>query len=331
MYTDNILDIQHIRTGRSTRSDTPIATDFDLVDLAAELKSTIAVVAGSSLNNSGVEMVTEIDEACPLVYCPKSQLIRAIMNPVTNALRYTSKGQIKFSLRWESVEDNRVKLRIEISDTGRGMTELQLKTVAVLFSTSNMGSMGIGMYVCKTIVEGLGGTLEVSSTEGEGTRVTIEVTLEPLSPSSTHAEGTPARLHAGLEDVTPHARVLLVDDTIMNNTLAKMMLEKLNCHVTQAYDGREALVFMKTGSFDLVLMDINMPDLNGVQCVQKFRAWEKENSIGKPMYICAHTGKVTADDQLLYDSCGFDGFIARPCNPRKMHELVSSLCIQTKQ
>ena len=121
-------------------------------------------------------------------------------------------------------------------------------------------------------------------------------------------------------------RVLLVDDTIINSNLGKMMLEKLNCSVTQAYDGLEALKLLKSGVYDLVLMDINMPEMSGMECVSQYRKWESQHVLDGPrMQIYAHTSKCTADDQMAYNSCGFDGFIPRPCNPRRMHELVHSL------
>ena len=120
-------------------------------------------------------------------------------------------------------------------------------------------------------------------------------------------------------------RVLLVDDTMMNITLGKMMLEKLHCSVTQAYDGLEALHLLKSEVYDLVLMDISMPEMSGTECVSQYRIWEmQQRTDGHRMHIYAHTSKCTADDQMLYNRCGFDGFIPRPCNPRRMHELISS-------
>ena len=132
----------------------------------------------------------------------------------------------------------------------------------------------------------------------------------PASPSNTH--------------------VLLVDDTIMNNTLGKLMLEKLNCMVTQAYDGREALTLLKNSKYDLVLMEICMVEMSGIDSVAQYRAWEREHRPGYLMCIYAHTSSCTPEHQTLYDSCGFSGFIPRPCRPRNMLELIRSVTDKTQ-
>jgi len=333
MYASNLDDIEH--TSSASESRVALA-DHNPVDLATELSSMLASLDGGSMQNPGVEIIADIDKTCPSVCCPKSQLLRAIMNPMTNAMRYTTRGHVTFKLRWSLVDDHHVKCCIDISDTGKGMTELQLKTVTVLCSTSDAETMGIGMHVSKTTIEGLGGTLNIRSALGQGTTVAIEVALRCHSQSLPNVEGD-EKLVEIEEDTTvvvptpmstPHSsvRVLLVDDTIMNSALGKTMLEKLNCSVTLAYDGEEALDLLKrqggNGEYDLVLMDIDMPGMSGTDCVLQYRAWEAQQRPNSRTRVYAHTSKATVVDKLLYDSCGCDGCLVKPCNPRKLRHLV---------
>ena len=116
VYTANILDIHHIKDGRAVA-----ANNSEPVDLAAELDSMITSLTGSLLQKQDVEMITEIDRSCPLVFCPKSQLVRAIMNPMMNAIRYTTQGSTSFTLQWTPVKDDQVRISIRISDTGKGV------------------------------------------------------------------------------------------------------------------------------------------------------------------------------------------------------------------
>jgi len=205
--------------------------------------------------------------------------------------------------------------------------------------------MGIGMFVCKNVLDCLKGTVGVSSKPRGGTTVSMQVTLPAWKFTPTEVASRP--VYQSLEEEVSAAlgssqacakaaeakhinkiagtkpSVLLVDDTVMNNTLGKKMLLKQDCLVTQAFDGREALEIMKSETFTLVLMDMNMPVMDGKESVTLYRVWEKEHRRGYRQRIYAYTANCSPADQVEYVEAGCDGFVARPCNSSRFRDLIS--------
>jgi len=356
MYTENVLDVQRIQV------NSMLPEDPAPVDLALELQCMVDCIAGSALKKPGVRMLTQIDSACPTVRCPTSHFIRAVMNPLTNAMKYTNEGHVKLTFDWHADTDTEVHCRVVISDTGVGIKKDQVMHICELFHTSKMthDSMGIGMFVCKNVIQRLNGTVNIESIPGEGTSIIIKVVLpiwnlkEPQGASLVHQEAAapvasnattveplppnplaPARMSkassatdlSGMDQAVVQKNnhvptVLLVDDTVMNNTLGKKMLTKLGCSVTQAFDGLEALNKMKEQEFSLVLMDISMPVMDGKESVRQYRAWEQENRPGCRQKIYAYTGNCNPTDQTEYSRVGCDGCVPRPCKPARFRELA---------
>jgi len=317
---NDILDMSKIEAGKLELESVP----FALNGLAQRIEELHAVRA----EEKGLEFEVLIGSGLgtPREGDPH-RLQQILHNLVSNAIKFTEKGEVtvKISGRTNS------PLVIEVRDTGIGMTPAQLSRLHDEFSqadasvTRRFGGTGLGMAITLTLIEKMGGTILVNSIFGEGT--TIQVSL-PL-PESPGAVGKPAEQASALVSLQG-VRVLAADDNATNRAVLEVMLTRRGADVVLVSDGQQAVNAWTTGEFDVVLLDIAMPVMDGPTALYEIRALEAK--LGRePVPIIAVTANVMAHQVAEYLTLGFDSCLAKPLNSGDMALVISTFVAQARK
>lgn len=281
--------------------------DFSLLKLVAELKSTL----GISARKKNLEFEVIQDPELPEFYKGDSLRIRQIlMNLIGNAVKFTDKGKVSLKVTKEAG-----KLHFAVQDTGIGIQADRLDkifepfTQADISTTRRFGGTGLGTTICKQLTELMGGKIWVESNLGKGS--TFHVLL-PLKEGKHKQEN---KIQIGIR--LPPLKILVVDDVEKNTELVSLLLQNLGHQVESSYNGEDAVKKVTTGSFDLVLMDVQMPGLDGHQATRVIRMHEIQGNVPRTP-ILALTASVFEEDKSAASSAGMDGFVSKPVEMDQM-------------
>jgi CheY-like chemotaxis protein len=225
-------------------------------------------------------------------------------------------------------------LRFAVEDTGIGIREERQERIFDAFTqadgsvTRKYGGTGLGLAICSKIVELAGGTISVRSTPGVGSSFDFTFPVQPgrtLENPAVPAESTPPPLD------TRQLRVLLAEDNPVNQMLCSRILSKAGHNVTVASDGRQAVRHYQDGNFDIILMDVQMPEWDGMQATAEIRAWERD--CGHHVPIIALTAHAMRDDRDKCLDSGMDGYLSKPIDTadlfREIYRLTATQARRT--
>lgn len=265
------------------------------------------IVATQSLNAERKGLAIHLEyEAETFFRGDPLRIQQIVLNLVTNAVKFTESGGVTLAITQPG--PNRVLLRV--SDTGIGIAEDRIERILEPFTqadasmTRRFGGTGLGTTIARQLTELMGGELSVNSTPGEGTTFWIDL---PLPPGEAVSESEPREQETPL----PFSRVLVADDAPQNLELLTTLLEQRGHEVSAAVDGEEALAHLRENTFDLVLMDFQMPKLNGHQVTRQMRELERAESRQRTPVI-ALTASVLQEDRKEAVDAGMDGFASKP-------------------
>jgi len=268
------------------------------------------------VHNKGIIITADIPEAAPdnLIGDPL-RLKQILLNLLSNAVKFTDEGEIRVTITVSKDQDNIALLDIRVNDSGIGMCPEALQRIFKPFVqadgsiTRKYGGTGLGLAICTRLVEVMGGRLWAESTEGIGSTFYIQVPFIVNEPVKKHHDGGSYDKSAPLWDGPP-LRILLVDDQKSNRFYASQVLQKCGHHVVEAHNGQQALMQWEKGSYDIVLMDLRMPVMDGIVATQTIR--EKEKEIGGHTMIIAVTAHILRGEEHDILKQGFDGYISKP-------------------
>lgn len=245
------------------------------------------------------------------------RLGRVLTNMVGNAVKFTRTGEVSVMVREENGE-----LKFSVRDTGIGIPEDKISQLFQPFTqvdsslTRTYGGTGLGLAISKELVEMMGGAIDVESVVGEGSTFTFTIPLRQVEkgdgPESEEAAGDGAR----------PLRILLAEDDPTVRDLVKMILEKRGLSVAIAENGSEAVARWQAGGIDLILMDLQMPEMNGLEAARQIRELE----VGRDRRVCifALTAHVRPEDREECLAAGMDGFLAKPLRLEELYGLIES-------
>jgi len=315
---NDILDYSKVEAGR---------IELDPVEFALEqLLDNVADLFTAHAEEKAVELNFEIDPAIPPFLIGDSLRIGQVLNNlVGNAVKFTQRGEVHISVTLIEQHDNdtqrTVALRFTVRDTGIGISSEQMGRLFTAFSqadgtiTRHFGGSGLGLVISKKLVEKMGGELRVESVYGKGSRFSFAITL-PAS-KRTHLDRAPDQLRgmptSWLEMSTNihGAQVLLVEDNDINQLVACDLLEQMGLTVSIANNGLEALLILETKTFDIVLMDMQMPVLDGLEACRRIRTQARYAQLP----IIAMTAAVMAEDRAASQAAGMNAHLAKPIDP----------------
>ncbi len=326
---NDILDVSKLEAGRLTME----RIEFDLRRQVEE----VATLLASEARRKGLDMVCAVAEQAPRrVRGDPTRLHQVLTNLLGNAIKFTERGEVE--VRVEPVEDGR--LRFAIRDTGVGMTEVEQAQVFDAFvqadgsTTRKFGGTGLGLTISRQLVTLMGGTLTVRSAPGQGSELSFVLSLEtvadpPLAPGSAAPPNRaaddpavdPSRNDQEADLSRQGKRVLLVEDNLVNQLLCQEMLAQLGLSVVVADNGREALAALAGETFDLVLMDCQMPEMDGYEATRAIRAREQEQN-QKHLPIIALTAHAMPSDREKCLAAGMDDYLAKPFQYEQLKELL---------
>ncbi len=292
------------------------SVSFSLFKLIGELKSFLGMSAMKKNLNFEVIQDPELSE----FYLGDSLRIRQILiNLIGNAIKFTDRGNITFKISNESSG-----LHFSVIDTGVGIRADRLEkifepfTQADISTTRRFGGTGLGTTICKQLTELMGGKIWAESKLGEGS---IFHVVLPLQKVTTAKADTKKASRPRL----PALKILVVDDIAKNTELIELLLKKEGHTVSVAYNGEEAIDKVQSEVFDIILMDVQMPVLDGLQATRVIRLHElQENTIRTP--VIALTASVFDEDRNSAKNAGMDGFISKPIDiDQMMDEIIRVL------
>ncbi|MDB5279122.1 MAG: hybrid sensor histidine kinase/response regulator [Ferruginibacter sp.] len=262
IMVNDILEYSKTESGRDLE-----ANDIDLSNCIEEVLDVFAVKAATA----GIDLLYEIKNNVPKqVIVDVRRLRQILMNLIENSLRVTSKGEVFIGVQLLACEeDNRIKLEFEVRDTGTGMpseqTTFLMQYLSEMATSDNRPpASGVGLIICKKLVALMGGEMQLKSAEGKGTTVTFSIYSKAGMQPSRSA------LHAELNELAGK-KILVADDNATLRDLVCGQLESLQMETTSAASGKEALEILTQVSFDLIVTDLTMPEMNGLELAQCIR------------------------------------------------------------
>lgn len=311
---NDILDFSKIQSGKLQLEHTP----FDLYKKLDELKDTIELKA----SEKDIDLRFEKDDNLPrYVMGDPVRLNQILLNLLTNALKFTNVGYISLRVQVQSKEGSRYQLYFEVEDTGIGIKpEMQTNIFGSFQQASNStsrkyGGTGLGLAISRQLVELSGGSIGLESEPGKGSRFFFQVPFTEVDAEQLESrdEGTLEKLKADYEHYLQSygpLKILLVEDNSMNQLLAKTLLKKNKFTVGLANNGFEALEEIEKKHYDLVLMDIHMPEKDGYQTTIEIR--KNPNTAINSLPIIALTAAATKNEINKSLKVGMDDFISKP-------------------
>ncbi len=312
---NDILDFSRIEAGAMTIEHKSFNM-YDVVERVREL-----VVPRAEENDTQLKVF--LDPSVPAYAMGDSlRLSQVLLNLLGNATKFTKKGTVTLNVHAQNLPNNTVRIDCAITDTGIGMTATQQQELFKPFSQADtstsrkFGGTGLGLSICKALVELMGGEIGVTSTEGEGSTFFFHVILEPYAHEGESASAADAPwMNARYEGY----EFLLVEDNIVNQEIALAVLGEFGVNVDVANNGKEAVSMFETKDYALILMDVRMPVMDGMEATRAIRASAKHDANKVP--IVAMTANAMEEDKEETRSAGMNGHIAKPIDMDELKQV----------
>jgi signal transduction histidine kinase len=317
---NDILDFSKIEAGQLSLEMLPLSLP-DILDSMVGIYSAQA-------NEKGLSLSWQADGELPTGIVSDPVRLRQILsNLLANALKFTERGGVDIRVRAEECDQpGKLRLHFTVTDSGIGIAVAKQKMIFAPFSqaesstTRKYGGTGLGLAIVTQLVELMDGSISLESQPGRGSSFHFSIVCRLAEASTSRLGQTLPGLSSSSDSLTGK-RILLVEDTPVNQVLGKKLLSKFGCRVSLAEDGLRALAAMATEAFDVVLMDLQMPNMGGLEATEKQRAREKE--LGRRrLPIIALTANAMVDDRERCLAAGMDDFIAKPFRADEMLEAI---------
>lgn len=312
---NDVLDCSKMEAGKMQLFDEPYDTFSLFHDLKISMENRIA--------NCPLELIYDIDPDIPCTLKGDMGRIRQIItNLVNNAIKYTEKGSIRFTVRVRQKNADKVMLYYAVEDTGIGIRKEDQKILFDAFQRVEIDrnryveGTGLGLTISQNLVNMMGGVIEVESEYGKGSKFyfTIEQTIVDPTPMSAvnYEQQKSGVIEKEAESlfIAPGAHILLVDDNDLNLVVAKDLLKPLQMQIDTAENGMQAVAMVQQNQYDLVLMDHMMPVMDGIVATGKIRELPDERY--KKLPIIALTANAMVDARKEFLNAGMNGFVAKP-------------------
>ncbi len=320
---NDVLDFSKMEAGKLSIRSAPF-------NLSQILNDVIHLLRPKAIDQ-GIRLELRLPSDLPKsVMGDGSRLRQILVNLVGNAVKFTEQGQIVVSVKSCRDEFNKPVFEFVVEDTGVGISEKELPLLFEEFTqvdatpAREREGTGLGLAISKKLIDLMGGRIEVKSEVGKGSRFTVQLPLlqaeEPASAGVAVQEVRPDTAVLGAQ-----LKVLLAEDNLINQLVAKKILERLGCEVHVAGTGRRALEMMDASDYHAVFMDIQMPEMDGLEAVEVFRG--REAATGKRLPIFAMTACAMDEDRERCIAVGMDEFLTKPLDMNQIKDVLEKLVL----
>ncbi|OYT15652.1 MAG: hypothetical protein B7C24_11885 [Bacteroidetes bacterium 4572_77] len=303
---NDILDFSKIEAGKLELDP----DHFDVYKLIENIRKLFLFQA----KEKGIELMYNIENEVPTyIFGDQIRIKQILINLINNAIKFTERGHIRIQLEIQGKQNEDLELRFTISDTGIGIAKENQEKIFGSFTQSDasftrkFGGTGLGLAISKELSRLMGGDIGLLSRKNIGSEFWFTI-------KAKEGKDQQDRTKIEEESEVKSLHVLLAEDNRVNVMVAKQILQKAGHKVTVANNGKEAVDFYKNEEYDLVLMDIMMPEMDGIEATQHIRKYELEK-LKKTTPIIALTANVIKEDQKKYIIAGMNDYLSKPIHP----------------
>ena len=311
---NDILDFSKMEAG----SMDIVPVDYRIGDTLSEIVNMVWLRA----NDKGLKLIVTVDPKVPTVlYGDEVRIKQIIVNLLNNAVKYTNEGSVELHVESNERDEKTVELSISVTDTGMGIKKEAIPFLFDAFKrvdeerNRHIEGTGLGLSIVKQLVDLMGGTITVNSIYGEGSTFTVVVLQgisdhEQIGELNIHNQSAVNRKAYECSFRAPEAKILIVDDNEMNLEVERKLLSGTEMTIDKALSGKEALDLSLKNHYDVILMDHLMPEMDGIECLEKLR-----NQIGgfnRSIPVVVLTANAGSENRELYKRAGFEGYLVKP-------------------
>jgi len=315
---NDILDFSKIEAGKLKLE----TIEFDLRQTLAEVLDVFRILA----QRKNLRLFSEIDQKIPQnISGDSNQLKQVLNNLLSNAVKFTEKGEISLKISLKEKNKKTATLLFEVTDTGIGFDQgvreqiFHPFTQADASTTRRFGGTGLGLAICREIVEKMNGKIGVESKSGKGSRFWF--TAEFLNAENTQETKESLQIENG--EIYNDVKILIVEDNEINREVVAAMLKNIGIEAESAENGAKAVELCLKQDFDLVLMDCQMPEMDGLAAA---RAIRQSKEIGKQPKIIALTANSSFEERQKCFAAGMDDFLTKPLEKNKLIKTLNKFC-----
>ncbi len=308
---NDILDLAKVDAGRMTFEQIPFKMGTSI--------SAMLHLFETKIQEKNLELIKIYDPNIPEVLLGDPvRLHQIILNLVSNAVKFTADGNITVSIKMLNEDEQKVTLEFAITDTGIGITQEKIETVFEVFQQASSGTSrlyggtGLGLAIVKQLVEPQGGSIHVKSKVGEGSTFSFILSFQKTQEKAESDAGL-----VELETEIKNIKVLVVEDIALNQLLMKTLLDDFGFEQDIASNGKIAIEMMQNNTYDVVLMDLQMPVMNGFEATEYIR-----NTMNSKVPIIALTADVTTVDLAKCKAVGMNDYISKPVDDRLLYSKI---------
>jgi signal transduction histidine kinase/HPt (histidine-containing phosphotransfer) domain-containing protein/ActR/RegA family two-component response regulator len=320
---NDILDFSKIGAGKLELDAAP----FGLRAMLGETLETVAPLA----HHKGLALAYEVAPGVPDgLVGDRGRLGQILINLVGNAIKFTTRGDVMVRVDTASDGEEAVTLHLSVRDTGIGITAEQQRVIFKAFqqadssTTRQYGGTGLGLAICQRLAELMGGGVRVESAVGEGSTFHVTLRLARATTPITAPAPAPPDAPAPAATDRPALRVLIAEDNRVNQIVITRLLAKQGHHVTLCADGREAVAAFEAEAFDLVLMDVQMPEMDGFAATAEIRRREAGRP-GRHLPIVALTAFAMSGDRERCLAAGMDDYLSKPIKREEFTAMLARI------
>jgi len=292
------------------------------------LADALAASLAARAEAKGLEDATEISETLPAAVIGDALRLRAALeNLVDNAVKFTERGRVGLIATSEEVGAGKVRLVFTVADSGIGLNAAEIRRLFRPFAQANAqiaqryGGAGLGLTFVKRIAKAMGGDLTVTSKPGSGSRFRLSVCLDQVAEAADTARGATAAV------VPARAlNILCAEDNPYGRVVLNTILSELGHRADFVGTGAAAVAAVAQGPYDMVLMDVTLPDIDGIEATRRIRALE--GSTGR-VPIVGVSGRANAADEAAGRAAGMDGYLTKPLSPSALTQVMGALTQRT--